>query len=150
LSLAAWLEPWNRLWHQFWKQLNRRTTGVEDRLVLVFGDACRMADDLAESCSRAGVVADEQEFLIRMSGSQRLLFERIEAALAPMKVSGPDIRKMLSRVDVEVYPHRFIARDQAPLWMPLTGLEPDQMLGCLRHMAGRDAAVRGDLGPARR
>jgi hypothetical protein len=108
LSLDASSEAWNRLWQQFWKQLSRRTSGVEDRLVLVFGDACRMADDLAESCSRAGVVADEQEFLIRMSGSQRLLFDRIEAALAPMKVSGSDIRKMLSRVDIEVYPHRFI------------------------------------------
>jgi hypothetical protein len=80
LSLDVPSQAWDRLWHQFWKQLGRRTTGVEDRLVLVFGDACRTADDLTECCSRAVSAADEQEYVGRMSASQRSLFERIEAA----------------------------------------------------------------------
>jgi hypothetical protein len=149
LSLDPSSDSWDRLWQQFWKQVDRRTTGIDDRLVLIFGDACRTADDLAECCSRAQVVVDEQEYHGRMSSSQRSLFDRIEAALSVMGVGRPDIRKMLSRLDIEVYPHRFIERDQAPLWMPQSDLEPNAMLSCLRDFAGRDAAVRGLFEPAR-
>lgn len=147
LSLDSSSEPWERLWRQFWNQLGRRTTGIDDRLVLIFGDVSRTADDLAECCSRSNV-ADEQEYHDRMSNSQRALFGRIEGALAPMAVGRSDIRKMLSRLDVEVYPHRFIERDQAPLWMPQSSLDPGTLLGCLRDLVGLEATVRGIFEPA--
>ncbi len=148
-SIDVSSEAWGRAWQQFWKQLKRPGSELEDRLIFVFGEVSRTASDLDECCRRTTGVADQKEYLERLTEAQCALFVRIEAALGGSIVTSSDVRMMLSRLDVEVYPHASIDRDHAPLWMPDSNLEPSVLLARLRDMASKASGVRGDFVPGK-
>jgi hypothetical protein len=148
LTISASSDTWKGLWSAFWRQLQRSEVEPEDRLVLAVGDDSALARDLRACSERTAGTATDEEYRTRLTDSQQRVVNAVMNALSGHSCDFACIRRLFSRVDVEIWPDASIERDYAPLWMPGSSTAPERLLGLFRDMAGGASRVRGSFDPA--
>lgn len=146
-SIDTSSDAWLGMWAQVRDQLVDPSILDEDRIILAFGEHSPTVVALRECCLRTRGVVDLAEYMGRATDYQRLTLDKIEAAFGGA-ISSDKILKILSRVDVEIYPYTTIERDFAPLWMPDSSVDPTALLSILRDIVGGESRVRGDFSAA--
>ncbi|HZG43796.1 MAG TPA: hypothetical protein VEY93_12595 [Longimicrobium sp.] len=145
-TLSASGAPWTRLWETVSRQIAACT--VDDRVKLIIGEPSTLANDLREAAERTNDSLSPEEWELRLSDAQRRLASSICGLVGDAENDSAAAWRVLQQVDVEIIDARNIDRDHAPLWMPKSSMEPDQLLSKLRDIAGGAARVRGSFDAA--
>jgi hypothetical protein len=140
LSLDASGEVWKSLWIAFRRQLDTDFT-PDDRLELVLGVSTPLAAQLSEVTKRHDS-SDVIEWQARLTASQRKL------VLSIQEVLGDDIMqvwRVVTRLDVSIWPEDGIARDFVPQWMPSSSHTSLQLFRALSGIALDGATTRSSF-----
>ncbi|WP_155632342.1 NACHT domain-containing protein [Burkholderia cepacia] len=134
---------WVGVWQSFSEEFGSPHFGPEDRLRLVLGSQSALAENLRQCCERTTSSASYDEYVSRLTSPQRDIFNSIVELLTAHCQNAAELcRRIFSRTDVEVIPQDTVERDYAPLWMPLTSVSPESLVGTLRDLVGGGSRYR--------
>lgn len=130
LSLQRQTSVWSGLWQDLYTQFTKDLS-PDDRLVLMLGEPTTLSSDLTELCNRSNSL-DAAEWLSRATAKQGEIASSIAGVLSEPAEA---VFQLFRCLDVCVWPSRDIARDYAPLWMPVSSMPAAQMLEVLAGWA---------------
>lgn len=137
LSLDTKGLAWKTLWPSFLRQLETNFA-LDDRLELILGAPSNLASQLS-AITRRHEGSDLAEWHARLSDSQRRLISSIQ------KLLSNDIQKVwriVTRLDISVWPSESLARDFLPQWMPHSTVQSTTLFKTLTDMVWEGAQVR--------
>lgn len=138
-------DAWAKLWVDFADQFSDAKFQVGDKLQLVLGEPSNLAKDIQECCNRTNGILSSEEFLFRLSKSQKDVFNSIVNHLDNKIDPVTFTISLLSSVEVEIIPSFSVERDFSPLWIPETSVNTDHLLSLLRDAAGGQSRTRGSF-----
>ncbi|QND60161.1 NACHT domain-containing protein [Mesorhizobium huakuii] len=140
LSLDASGEVWKSLWIAFRRQLDTDFT-PDDRLELVLGASTPLAAQLSELTKRHDS-SDVIEWQTRLTASQRRLVLSIQEVLDDDIMQ---VWRVVTRLDVSIWPEDGIARDFVPQWMPPSSRTSLALFKALSDVAWDGATTRSSF-----
>ncbi len=136
LSLQRHSSVWSGLWEDLYAQL--KGLSPDDRLVLMLGEPTALSSDLTDLSTRSNSL-DAAEWLNRATTKQGEITSSIAGVLSQPAEA---VFQLFQRLDVCVWPGRDLARDYAPLWMPVSSMPAAQMLEVLAGWAWAGSETR--------
>jgi len=136
------LSPWDRLWSQFDAQRCTPAFTDADRLVLALGTYQPFYQPLRDMCARANGAEDYREWASGLSEYMSNLAENVRLLLAANHQDDNALFSLFAHTEVRLMPLEVIERDDVPLWMPSSSVEPGTLFKLLRDEAGGHARYR--------